>query len=532
MGNEISSFDSPRSSRSNDLLQFSSILSKITTEAVMKHDATCDVCKQYIYGTRYKCIQCDNYDLCNSCLNRDCHNHHAFVRIATPRTQRPNFFEMQEALREYRIASSSGRKIRIICDACEEPIHGVRFTCLTCEDYDLCETCEQKGSHSMHPMLRIKPNIDARNPTSIFNIFEELLEQNRRSDDLFSSFFSSPLERVFGEMPGSRRFHARRKSSTSGSDDEDSQSSKSNSSEENGTSENEDSQSSSSEENDTSDDSRRFHARRKSSTSVSDDEDSQSSSSEENGTSDDSRRFHARRKSSTSVSDDEDSQSSSSEENDISDDESTDDESEPNEIHTGIDCDECSKRVKGIRYKCVECPDYDLCNTCEDCEQHTYHTLIRLVKPITSSKLREYICKRKDKILDLCKEYANTDLECDECERDIDETFFVCVHCKEFTICRDCEQDGKHAKHVMIRSSCKNGGDDFNTLNNMFSNILNGRKSLQTMLHERQQKQKEELERKKLKQKIKEENALRRKIINEDKRRVTFFIWFNQKILV
>ncbi|GIY72957.1 next to BRCA1 gene 1 protein [Caerostris extrusa] len=34
-------------------------------------------------------------------------------------------------------------------------------------------------------------------------------------------------------------------------------------------------------------------------------------------------------------------------------------------IHTGIFCDNCDQLIHGIRYKCGNCPDFDLCQECE-----------------------------------------------------------------------------------------------------------------------------------------------------------------------
>ena len=57
----------------------------------MKHDGTmCDTCRQQpIYGIRWKCAECPNYDLCSVCYHGDKHNlRHRFYRINTPGSER------------------------------------------------------------------------------------------------------------------------------------------------------------------------------------------------------------------------------------------------------------------------------------------------------------------------------------------------------------------------------------------------------------------------------------------------------------
>merc|ERR1711944_127702 len=43
----------------------------------------------------------------------------------------------------------------VTCDGCEGPVHGPRYKCLTCPDYDLCGSCEARGLHVKHKMIRL-----------------------------------------------------------------------------------------------------------------------------------------------------------------------------------------------------------------------------------------------------------------------------------------------------------------------------------------------------------------------------------------
>uniref|UniRef100_U5EJK2 RING-type E3 ubiquitin transferase n=1 Tax=Corethrella appendiculata TaxID=1370023 RepID=U5EJK2_9DIPT len=57
----------------------------------IKHDGTmCDTCRQQpIFGIRWKCAECNNYDLCSICYHADKHHlRHRFNRIATPGGER------------------------------------------------------------------------------------------------------------------------------------------------------------------------------------------------------------------------------------------------------------------------------------------------------------------------------------------------------------------------------------------------------------------------------------------------------------
>ena len=56
------------------------------------------------------------------------------------------------------------------------------------------------------------------------------------------------------------------------------------------------------------------------------------------------------------------------------------------QIHFAF-CDHCKKRIEGIRYKCLQCPDYDFCEVCEELNQKEKlhdenHFFAKLYKPL------------------------------------------------------------------------------------------------------------------------------------------------------
>lgn len=53
-----------------------------------------------------------------------------------------------------------------LCDGCKGEIYGIRYRCLVCDNYDLCETCEKKGVHSEtdHDFKIIDKPVDITQP--------------------------------------------------------------------------------------------------------------------------------------------------------------------------------------------------------------------------------------------------------------------------------------------------------------------------------------------------------------------------------
>ncbi|KAL3860599.1 hypothetical protein ACJMK2_010698 [Sinanodonta woodiana] len=52
------------------------------------------------------------------------------------------------------------------------------------------------------------------------------------------------------------------------------------------------------------------------------------------------------------------------------------------DLHPGVVCDGCDGAIIGNRYKCMECPDYDLCSNCEKKGIHKEHDMMRITTPI------------------------------------------------------------------------------------------------------------------------------------------------------
>ncbi|KAF9439218.1 hypothetical protein BGZ76_008584 [Entomortierella beljakovae] len=119
----------------------------------LQHGAMCDICLTPIVGVRYKCLQCPDYDLCQGCLplSEEKHKSHTFFPISYPG--------------QVQVKLDQTPHTRVQCDHCHNEIFGVRYKCGNCQDYDLCGNCEalpEPVHNSDHIFLKIRKPIPQR----------------------------------------------------------------------------------------------------------------------------------------------------------------------------------------------------------------------------------------------------------------------------------------------------------------------------------------------------------------------------------
>ncbi|RDW87167.1 ZZ type zinc finger domain protein [Aspergillus mulundensis] len=113
----------------------------------------CNNClKEFDEGKMVSCADCDDFDLCITCVLGHKHGHHpshTFVLLG----------DHDAGLKKLvlsRCKPGRGYHHAAICDGCESHITGVRHKCLTCPDWDYCSECHLLASQT-HPGHRFAP---------------------------------------------------------------------------------------------------------------------------------------------------------------------------------------------------------------------------------------------------------------------------------------------------------------------------------------------------------------------------------------
>ncbi|KAG8919530.1 hypothetical protein FRC00_011219 [Tulasnella sp. 408] len=173
------------------------------------HNASCDVCRKTIVGSRHKCLDCPDYDLCDKCVttHRDKHPaEHEFYEFKEPgkivihNVTRPfprhnhprghpfghhhphagrgrsfggrGGFAGRPSDRHEESTRGGAPDVTVppvgtamplvphnaTCDLCDSKIHGNRYKCSMCPDYDVCESCFSivAEQHPKHAFVRIR----------------------------------------------------------------------------------------------------------------------------------------------------------------------------------------------------------------------------------------------------------------------------------------------------------------------------------------------------------------------------------------
>lgn len=83
-------------------------------------------------------------------------------------------------------------------------------------------------------------------------------------------------------------------------------------------------------------------------------------------------------------------------------------------VHTNVICDHCQKEIKELRYKCIQCKNYDLCLQCNALGVHPDHCTVRMPQPVVQiSRIGWYLLDHLEGCLTLkCENVAHGDKCC------------------------------------------------------------------------------------------------------------------------
>ncbi|UZO02471.1 uncharacterized protein OCT59_020951 [Rhizophagus irregularis] len=98
-------------------------------------------------------------------------------------------------------------------------------------------------------------------------------------------------------------------------------------------------------------------------------------------------------------------------------------------LHYGIRCDCCNYTVRGMRWKCTTCEDYDLCQTCKTKSRIHHHPDDHVFKLIPHSDSSNY-----------APQFAvHYGIVCKYCDKTIHGMRWKCTFCEDCNLCQDCK---------------------------------------------------------------------------------------------
>jgi len=162
-----------------------------SNQCKLEHNHICDGCDSQISGTRYHCINCQDFDFCTICFNEKIKTHdpnHQFqpiTAIEALKTAIQNNEEIEAFFMPGNATDPSPKKIHnAICDRCDEKIVGIRWKCFDCQDFDFCNACyvfaNGKESFKLHDKSHTFGKIEDPQTTLSFQVEKEKYMHNQR----------------------------------------------------------------------------------------------------------------------------------------------------------------------------------------------------------------------------------------------------------------------------------------------------------------------------------------------------------------
>jgi next-to-BRCA1 protein 1 len=110
--------------------------------------------RKSIYGIRYKCQVCPDWDYCSDCIDLApvAHNGHRFAPIYDAIPLHP--LKHTSGLVHYGIYCDGP-----LCKGVQQYIRGLRYKCAVCADVDFCANCESSPAlehNKTHPLIKFK----------------------------------------------------------------------------------------------------------------------------------------------------------------------------------------------------------------------------------------------------------------------------------------------------------------------------------------------------------------------------------------